>query len=135
MATIERRGSEKLLGAWNARALTEDSVREIAEQFDKSAGVVERAMVTGGSEPTGLRMQVAYSGDDVPICGNDILFWLKWHRINGGVVRPPRIIIDGMPWPELLRMVIDFGHVDDERHLGGLDEVGFQGVGELGFGG
>jgi hypothetical protein len=101
------------MGAWKARALTEESVREISDALAKSRAKVESAMVTGGESPTGMRVSLRYDGDDGPWCGNDILFWLKWHLGHGGVVRPPRIIINGIPWPDLVRMELDFGQVEE----------------------
>lgn len=105
------RGSEKLLSAWKNRTLTEDSIREIARALDESPAQVLAARVVGGSNATGVQLSLAYEGDDVPRCGNDLLFWFKWHRIHGGEVRPPRIIIDGTPFPDLVRMELNFGDV------------------------
>src|SRR6476659_3637542 len=109
MAKQEKRGSEKLMAAWRARTLTEESVLEIAQALDKSPATVEAAGMVGGGETTGIRVSLTYEGDDGPQCGNDIAFWLKWHLKHGGYVRPPRIIINGTPWPELVRMELDFG--------------------------
>ena len=109
----ELRGSEKLLAAWKTRALTEEAVHEIAEALDKSPAKVEGASVIGGAEATGVRLSLAYEGDDGPWCGNDILFWLTWHRKYGGVVKPPRIIINGTPFPDLVRVELDFGRVEN----------------------
>lgn len=111
MASQEKRGSEKLMAAWNARALTEAAVREISEALDKSPATVESVQVQGGSTPTGLQMTLRYDGDDVPWCGNDIAFWLKWHRRHGGVVHPPKILVDGAPWPEIVRLQLGFGNL------------------------
>lgn len=105
----EKRGSEKLMAAWRARALTEESIREIAETMDKSPAKIESVNIVGGSTPTGLQMTLRYDGDDVPWCGNDLSFWLKWHRLHGGVVHPPKIIIEGSPWPEMVRLELGFG--------------------------
>ena len=105
------RGSEKLLAAWKARTLTEESVREISQALDRSPAKVETATVFGGANATGMRVGLAYSGDDVPMCGNDLLFRLKWHLVHGGEVKPPRILIGGIPFPDVLRMQLDFGHV------------------------
>ena len=113
MDTRINRGSDKLMAAWKARALTEDSVREIAAQIERSPATVERAEVAGGATPTGVSLSLAYSGDDTPQCGNDILFWLKWHRTHGGSAHPPRILINGIPFPDWLRLDLDFGHVDN----------------------
>ncbi|MDH4346561.1 MAG: hypothetical protein OEW31_09525 [Thermoleophilia bacterium] len=114
MASKEKRGSEKVMAAWKARALTEESVREIAAALEKSPATVEGANVVGGEHATGLSLSLRYDGDDGPWCGNDILFWLKWHLSHGGVIRPPRIIINGIPFPDLVRMELDFGHVGAE---------------------
>jgi hypothetical protein len=106
------RGSERLMAAWQARALTEESVREIAEALDGSPATVLGASVIGGAQPTGVTLSLAYEGDDVPRCGNDIQFWLRWLQKNGGgVIRPPRILINGIPFPDLIRIELDFGHV------------------------
>jgi hypothetical protein len=103
MNTCKKRGSEKLLEAWNKRLVTEESMREIAEAFDESNANVESANV-------GIQMVVSYTGDDTPRCGNDIAFWLRWHMKHGGVVVPPKIIINGIPWPDLVKMELSFGH-------------------------
>jgi hypothetical protein len=115
------RGSEKLMAAWNTRALTDDSVKEIAAALDASPAKVVGANVVGGAQPVGLTLSLAYEGDDVPWCGNDILFWLRWHiNHGGGGIHPPRIIINGIPFPDLIRMELDFGHVGPGPELGGL---------------
>jgi hypothetical protein len=128
MANEPKRGSEKLLAAWKTRALTEESMREIATAMDKSPARVESATLFGGGNPSGLRLELSYAGDDIPICGNDILFWLKWLRKNGWGGRPPRIIINGIPFPDVLHVQLDFGRVDGaapelpslEGQLGGI---------------
>jgi hypothetical protein len=131
MATKEKRGSDKVMAAWKARALTEASVREIATALEKSPATVEGATVAGGESATGLRLSLRYDGDDTPWCGNDILFWLKWHLGHGGVVRPPRIIINGIPFPDLIRMELDFGHVEEQ--LPAVQDLpGSTGVGRFG---
>ena len=111
MADMDSRGSEKLLEAWKGRALTDESVQEIADALGKSSGKVERAMILGGADATGARISLAYTGEDTPICGNDIAFWVKWHLRHGGTPRPPKIIIDGIPFPEIIRLELDFGNV------------------------
>ena len=110
----DQRGSEKVLAAWKARALTEESVNAIAQGFEKSPAKVEQASALGGTSATGLRLSLRYDGDDGPWCGNDILFWLRWHMKYGGAPRPPKIIINGTPFPDLVRMELDFGHVGTE---------------------
>ncbi len=126
------RGSSKLMAAWKARSLTEESYREIASAFEKSRGKVESAELYGGDNPTGLRLTVRYDGDDVPVCGNDILFWLKWHLNHGGATKPPRIIINGIPIPDLVRMQIDFGRVDAHVNEPGVPGNPGAGFTELG---
>ena len=73
-----------------------------------------------------MSLSLSYDGDDGPWCGNDILFWLKWHRNHGGNPRPPRIIINGTPFPDLVRMELDFGHVGEQAP--GLQDL----AGEIG---
>ena len=48
MLDQSKRGSEKLLGAWNARRLTEEGVQEIAKALEASPAAVESAVVAGG---------------------------------------------------------------------------------------
>lgn len=111
MADRKKRGSEKLLAAWKTRALTEESFKEIATGLSDTPGTIEGATVHGGNDPSGVSVSLMYDGDDVPWCGNDIIFWLRWHRQHGGTVRPPRIIINGTPYPDLVRVRLDFGNV------------------------
>ena len=121
MSSNGKRGSEKVMAAWKARMLTEASVKEIAAAFDKSPATIEGATFVGGESATGLRLSLSYEGDDGPMCGNDILFWLKWHLGHGGTPRPPRIIINGIPFPDLVKMELDFGHV--EEHLPSIEDL------------
>src|SRR4051794_587265 len=130
MAHEVTRGSEKVLAAWNARALSEEAVEEIARQFEESPATVETADLVGGAQPTGMRLSVRYEGDDIPLCGNDILFWLRWHLGNGGVIKPPKILINGIPFPDLVRMQLDFGHVGDP--VTAVDQLAANGRVQLG---
>ena len=130
MATKEKRGSEKVMAAWKARVLTEASIKEIAAAFEKSPATIEGATFVGGEHATGLSLSLSYDGDDGPQCGNDILFWLKWHQSNGGVPRPPRIIINGIPFPDLVRVELDFGHVGEQA--GGIQDLGAE-IGAIGI--
>jgi hypothetical protein len=107
------RGSKKLMDAWKARALTEEAVQEIAAELENSPAVVDEVLVAGGTDASGIRLSLSYEWDDVPWCGNDIRFWLQWLRRHGGAVRPPRIIINGIPHPDLVRVQLDFGNVPD----------------------
>ena len=113
MKENQQRGSDKLLAAWKSRTISEDAMREIVAALEKSPARVDRAEVIGGAAPTGVSVSLSYDGDDGPWCGNDILFWLRWHRVHGGVVRPPRILINGTPFPDLIRVDLDFGHVPE----------------------
>ena len=105
------RGSEKLLAAWHGRVLTEESVKEIAAALDKSPAIVERAAVVGGANATGMQLSLSYEGDDVPRCGNDITFWLQWLKKHGygGPPPKPRVIINGIPWPDVVKLELIFG--------------------------
>jgi hypothetical protein len=104
------RGSSRILDAWMARGLSDESVKEIASGLSESKGTIEAVEVSGGEAATGMRVGLSYAGDDVWWCGNDIIFWLKWLAKNGGKPKPPRIIINGKPYPDELFMEIDFGH-------------------------
>lgn len=108
-----KRGSEKLLAAWKTRTLTEDSVREIGDSFDKSPAKIHAAKVLGGSNATSVQLSLSYTGDDIAYCGNDIMFWLKWHLKHGGRPREPRIIINGTPVIDFLRVHLSFGNADE----------------------
>lgn len=112
------RGSDKLRAAWEKRALKDDEVHEIAAHLDKSVAKVEAVRVIGGVRATGVEVALSYTGEDVPRCGNDVAFWLHWLRNHGGNGRPPRIIINGTPFPEELRLELLFGDVDAPRDLG-----------------
>lgn len=111
----KKRGSEKLLKAWKTRVITEESIREIANELDKTPAVVEEVGFVGGENPTGMRLALRYDGDDVPFCGTGIQLWLQWLRHHGGsgvVITPPRIIVNGTPWPEYVQLILDFGQVE-----------------------
>ena len=128
MPNQAKRGSDQLLAAWKARTLTDASVKEIAEAIEQSPAQVESAVVTGGRDATGLRVTLSYAGDDGPWCGNDIRFWLQWHKLHGGRPRPPRVLINGIPFPDIVRLVLEFGDVEGPAR--GLDELpvaGFDG--------
>jgi hypothetical protein len=131
METKQKRGSEKLLAAWKARALSEESVKEIASALEKSSAQLEAASFVGGSAATGVTVSLSYSGDDVPQCGNDIQFWLAWLRKHGGTPRPPRVIINGIPFPDLIKLELDFGHPGGPVQ-GGLELGGLAGAGAIG---
>lgn len=120
METKSKRGSERLLAAWKARSLTEESVREIAAALEKSPATVERASVVGANA-SGLNVSLTYDGDDVPICGNDLQFWLRWHRIHGGDPQPPIVIINGTPILDHVRLELNFGHAGNDL---GVQDVG-----------
>jgi hypothetical protein len=123
MSDSKVRGSAKLLAAWKTRSLSEESFREITEAFDKSPATVEQAHVVGGHNPTGVQMTLSYEGDDGPWCGNDLQFWVRWHRKHGGVPRPPRILINGIPFPDLVRMELSFGQTAPVPGLDGADHI------------
>jgi hypothetical protein len=115
MTKVAKRGSEKLIAAWKARVVSEAAIQEIAAALDKSPAKVDGIYVSGGESSTGVRVALSYEGDDVPRCGNDITFWLNWLRDHGGgIVKVPRVIINGIPWPDLVRLELDFGEVGSE---------------------
>ncbi len=124
----DMRGSERVLAAWKTRALTDEGVKAIADGLSKSRGKIEAVEVGGGSAPTGMRVAISYSGDDVSWCGNDMTFWLNWLRKYGGVVAErPKIIINGKPWPDLVRVEFDFGRVGsivDQIDPGRIEGIG-----------
>ncbi len=127
MSQDKTRGSDKLMQAWKARALSDAAVKDIADALDQSGAIVEGALVSGGgAAATGLRVQLRYEGEDTPRCGNDILFWLQWHRRFGGQPRPPKVIIRGTPFPDLVRMELEFGRFEplaDQPGLAAADLV------------
>ena len=106
----EMRGSEKLMAAYKARTISAEGIQQIAEALDNSPATLEGADVVGGEAATGVSLSLSYSGDDVPMCGNDILFWLRWHQEHGGVPMKPRFIINGIPFPDWLLLELNFGH-------------------------
>ena len=117
------RGSEKLRIAWENRALTEDAVAEIGEALDASPADVASVRVFGGREAVGVEVSKRYGFDDGDICGNDISFWLKWlGRHGGGGYVPPKVIINGIPYPIEVLVTYTFGR----------PEAPVQQVGDLG---
>jgi hypothetical protein len=130
ISSQSKRGSEKLMKAWKSRALTDDSVREIADALDKSPAEVAGIIFVGGEEATGLQVSLRYDGDDGPYCGNDILFWLKWlqNHGGGGVIKAPHILINGTPWPEEVLMTLTFGQTGPSEGPAGISGA----IGEAG---
>jgi hypothetical protein len=120
---VKSRGSEKLLAAWKNRVVTDEAFKEITGELEKSPATIEEVSVVGGANPTGLQMTLTYSGDDVPKCGNDISFWLRWHRIYGGRMRPPKILINGIPFPDIIRLQLEFGDFTGPVREGPLAEL------------
>ena len=134
MATTTERGSARLREAWKNRALTDESVSTIAEQFDASKAVIDHVSFRGGDQPSAVTVGLTYEGDDVPICGNDLLFWLKWHhQFGNGTWVPPKVIINGIPNPEIIKLLLTFGDEPAPVEVPGLDGPGLGQVG--GFGG
>lgn len=110
METIPERGSSRLREAWKNRTLTEESVESIAVALEQSQATIDKVSFTGGDAPTSMTLALSYEGDDVPICGNDLLFWQKWHhRFGNGTWVPPKVIINGIINPDVLKMVLTFG--------------------------
>jgi hypothetical protein len=97
------------------RRLTDEAMREIAEALKASPAIVLSGQIVGGEDrPTGVMLSLAYEGDDIPACGADILFWLRWQAAHGdSEIRPPRVIVnDARELPELVRLELDFGDVE-----------------------
>ena len=124
--TIPERGSARLREAWKNRALTDEAVESIATALDESRAAVEAVSFTGGERPSAVTVGLSYEGDDVPICGNDLLFWLQWHKkFGGGVVVPPTVIVNGTPHPEIVKLLLTFGEPTVEiPAVEGLPAVG-----------
>jgi hypothetical protein len=119
-----QRGSARLLAAFKSRSFSEEALRELATHLDKSPAAVEGALVKGGSAATGVSLTLSYAGDDVPWCGNDMAFWLQWLRKHGGGgTRPrrPRIIINGTPFPDWVRVELSAGDIINPAIQQGLD--------------
>ncbi len=129
MGNEGKRGSEKLLAAWKSRSLSDESIRELATALEKSPAKVEGVQFTGGSDAAGLQLSLRYDGDDGPWCGNDLQFllgWLRRHGVSGGI---PRVIINGTPWPDLVRLHVNIGDVPGEEVRGNPAELGHAGFG------
>ncbi|KPF68492.1 hypothetical protein IP84_09310 [beta proteobacterium AAP99] len=132
-----QRGSARLLAAFKARSFSEEAIRELAAHLDKSPASVEGALVKGGSAATGVSLTLAYSGDDVPQCGNDMAFWLAWLRRHGGggfTPRRPRIIINGIPFPDWLRLELSAGEVINPAVNPAVNAFEIQDLREIGGG-
>jgi hypothetical protein len=95
---VANRSSEPRIAAWHAPALTEESATEAAAALEASPATVLVDHVIGGANPTGITLSLAYDGDDVPLCENDILFLLRWYASH-------------TPLPEIVREELDFEHV------------------------
>jgi hypothetical protein len=109
---MSERGSTRLREAWAQKGfqLNDESVGEIVEQLDDSPATVDDVVFHGGAEPTGVSVGLTYADDDVPICGNDLTFWLKWHIHHGVTIdQVPHIIINGRPHPEFVKLNLGFG--------------------------
>lgn len=57
----------------------------------------------------------------MPICGNDLQFWFRWHRVHGGDPQPPIVIINGTPILDHVRLELNFGHAGNDF---GVQDVG-----------
>jgi hypothetical protein len=125
MGNEGKRGSEKLIAAWKARSLTDESVRELAAALEKSPAKVEGVAFSGGSDAAGLQLSLRYDGDDGPWCGNDLQFLLTWLRRHGIASAVPRVIINGTPWPDLVRLHVNIGNVPDGDVRGNIGEGQF----------
>ena len=100
---------------------------DLLRDFESLVRFLEAGAILDGERATGMTVGLTYDGDDVPYCGNDIQAWLKWHRHHGGgPISAPRILIKGIPVPDVLHLELDFGQVGPQRvdaELGALAPV------------
>lgn len=103
------RGSELVLQAWKNRQahLTEDFVKELSEILAQSPGKVQSVEFEGGAAPHAATLSIAYDGEDIPICGNDLRLLHKLtgkHGISG-----PVVIINGVPALDRMNLEVQLG--------------------------
>jgi hypothetical protein len=112
MADPVARGSSKLFESWEGRArrlITDDEVKALADVLDGSPAVVDDVQVVGGEQATGLGFSLTYSGDDIPICGNDLSRILELLRRLGTPSQPPIVIVNGRPAFDRLTILATLG--------------------------
>ena len=119
MSTIDmtERGSARLLKAFEERGvvLSEDLVRGLAEALDGSEAKLGGAWVAPGTEPTGFGMSLAYDGEDLPRCGNDMQWLLELLRKYGtGGVPTIDVIINGRPRIDRALLLVSVGAIDPQ---------------------
>lgn len=109
MDTPAQRGSEKQLDAWKSRTIREESFHEPADAPERSPAQVDGAFVTGGSSPSGHYLSLRCGGEDVPRCGNDLEFILRWINRHHRGLSIPCIVANGIPRPDLFRIDLRIG--------------------------
>ena len=106
------RGSQRLLESWENRhrhVITDDDVKQLAEVLDASPAQVGDVTVAGSGEGTGVGLSLSYTGDDIPLCGNDLTRIPELLRKTGAPSRPPVVIINGVPWPDRVTVLATLG--------------------------
>jgi hypothetical protein len=109
---VRERGSAQLLDAWKAGVVHLDDtiVTGLSEVLNGIQGRVEGARVLGAEHAEAVSVDIAYDGEDVPRCGNDVALILRHLGQVGGAV-PVHVIINGVPALDALRVTLEVGNV------------------------
>jgi hypothetical protein len=112
MGDIEARGSSRLFEAWDERRahlITDDHVKTLADVLESSPALVDDVQVAGGDQATGLGFSLTYTGDDIPVCGNDLSRILELLRKLGTPSQEPIVIVNGRPAFDRLTVLATLG--------------------------
>jgi hypothetical protein len=103
------RGSAVLLKAWQAGVirLNDEIVTGLSEVLNGIQGHVETARV--GESRGAVAVEIAYD-EDTPQCGNDLNRLFRWIHDFGGDI-PVRVLINGVPAFDSLRVLLEVGNV------------------------
>jgi hypothetical protein len=103
------RGSAVLLKAWQSGVirLNDEVVTGLSEVLNGIQGRVETARVAEGREA--VAVEIAYD-EDTPQCGNDLSLVFRWIRDVGSDI-PVRVLINGVPAFDSVRVVLEVGNV------------------------
>jgi hypothetical protein len=106
---MEERGSAVLLTAWQSGVikLNDEVVTGLSEVLNGIQGRVETARVGEGRES--VAVEIAYD-EDTPQCGNDLSLLFRWIHDAGGDI-PVRVLINGIPAFDSVRVVLEVGNV------------------------
>ena len=96
-------------GARAHRGLDQGDRRLVGE----SPATIEGATFYGGEHSTGLSLSLSYEGTTARGAGTTSSSGSSEPRPRWEP-RPPRIIINGTSFPDLVRMELDFGHVGEQ---------------------